>query len=108
MRASKDKRGDKGNLLIFLHKGEQSAGECAKSPYRARRGHLAREDKRGSFMAKAAPSRHAGANFLLRSLPDSEYAHIAPMLDHVHVEPEQVLYREGEEIDSESGPTNTM
>jgi CRP-like cAMP-binding protein len=59
-------------------------------------------------MAKAATSRHAGANFLLRSLPDSEYAHIAPMLDPVRVEPEEVIYRQGEPIDYVYFPTTAM
>ena len=59
-------------------------------------------------MAKAAPCRHPGANFLLRSFPDREYAQIAPQLDQVHVEPEQVIYRQGEPIDYVYFPTTAM
>jgi len=59
-------------------------------------------------MAKAAPIPHAGANFLLRSLPDKDYAHIAPQLDQLHVEPEQVIYRQSEPIDYVYFPTTAM
>src|SRR5215831_7324208 len=59
-------------------------------------------------MAKATPMPHVGANFLLRSLPDKDYAQIAPQLDQLHVEPEQVIYRQSEPIDYVYFPTTAM
>jgi CRP-like cAMP-binding protein len=59
-------------------------------------------------MAKAPPSRHTGSNFLLRSLSHREYDHIAPLLDQVRVETEDVIYRQGEPIEYVYFPTTAM
>jgi CRP-like cAMP-binding protein len=59
-------------------------------------------------MAKAAPSQHNGGNFLLHSLPEREYREIAPLLESIRVEPEQIIYRQGEPIEYVYFPTTAM
>jgi CRP-like cAMP-binding protein len=72
------------------------------------RRHIRTVNKTGETMAKAAASQHTGANFLLRSLPEREYREIAPLLDPVRVEPEQIIYRQGEPIEYVYFPTTAM
>lgn len=60
------------------------------------------------LVAKVVCSQHNGGNFLLSSLPDSEYRDLAPLLDQVHVGPGQAIYRQGEPIDYLYFPTTAI
>ena len=51
---------------------------------------------------------HTGANFLLRSLPDRELRRYRAAARPVRVEPEQIIYRQGEPIEYVYFPTTAM
>jgi CRP-like cAMP-binding protein len=59
-------------------------------------------------LAKAPFQRPDTANFLLNALPESEYQELVPLLEPIHLEAGQAIYRQGGPLDQVYFPTTAI